>query len=166
MGEPFLRFFDRSQSKCDGSPIASVQTDNEVGAACRAAPGTAGQPKFAVHFPVRQRSPRPPSLPPPARHRLRYKGFDWLPHPQKTLPEIAHEVFSSLSCSARCCCSPPATAADLKVGDAAPDFTMTGSDGKTYKLSELNKQGKAVIVAWFPRAFTGRLHEGMHFLQE
>lgn len=49
----------------------------------------------------------------------------------------------------------PATAAELKVGDTAPDFTMTGSDGKTYKLSELNKQGKAVIVAWFPRAFTG-----------
>src|SRR5688572_26549899 len=44
---------------------------------------------------------------------------------------------------------------DLKVGDTAPDFTMTGSDGKTYKLSELNKQGKAVVLAWFPRAFTG-----------
>jgi peroxiredoxin Q/BCP len=47
------------------------------------------------------------------------------------------------------------SAEDLKVGDSAPDFTMTGSDGKTYKLSELNKQGKAVVVAWFPRAFTG-----------
>ena len=44
---------------------------------------------------------------------------------------------------------------ELKVGDTAPDFTMVGSDGKTYKLSELNKQGKAVVVAWFPRAFTG-----------
>ena len=43
----------------------------------------------------------------------------------------------------------------LKVGDTAPDFTMVGSDGKTYKLSELNKAGKAVVVAWFPRAFTG-----------
>jgi peroxiredoxin Q/BCP len=51
--------------------------------------------------------------------------------------------------------APTAIADDLKVGDAAPDFTMTGSDGKTYKLSELNKQGKAVVVAWFPRAFTG-----------
>jgi len=51
--------------------------------------------------------------------------------------------------------SPAAFGEDLKVGDAAPDFTMTGSDGKTYKLSELNKQGKAVVVAWFPRAFTG-----------
>jgi peroxiredoxin Q/BCP len=47
-----------------------------------------------------------------------------------------------------------ASAAELKVGDSAPDFTMVGSDGKTYKLSELNKQGKAVVIAWFPRAFT------------
>jgi peroxiredoxin Q/BCP len=47
------------------------------------------------------------------------------------------------------------SAEDLKVGDQAPDFSMVGSDGKTYKLSELNKQGKAVVVAWFPRAFTG-----------
>jgi peroxiredoxin Q/BCP len=46
-------------------------------------------------------------------------------------------------------------AAELKPGDTAPDFTMVGSDGKTYTLSELNKQGKAVVVAWFPRAFTG-----------
>ena len=51
--------------------------------------------------------------------------------------------------------APIASAEELKVGDTAPDFTMVGSDGKTYKLSELNKQGKAVVVAWFPRAFTG-----------
>ena len=45
-------------------------------------------------------------------------------------------------------------AADLKVGDAAPDFALPGSDGKTYKLS--NYKGKqAVVIAWFPKAFTG-----------
>lgn len=43
--------------------------------------------------------------------------------------------------------------ADLKEGDAAPDFELTGSDGKTYKLSEL--KGTAVVVAWYPKAFTG-----------
>jgi len=42
----------------------------------------------------------------------------------------------------------------LKAGDDAPDFSMVGSDGKTYKLSEF-KGKKAVVVAWFPRAFTG-----------
>jgi len=43
--------------------------------------------------------------------------------------------------------------AELKVGDAAPDFKLKGSDGKTYKLSDL--KGRAVVVAWFPKAFTG-----------
>ena len=45
-------------------------------------------------------------------------------------------------------------AADLKVGDAAPDFSLAGSDGKTYKLSDY-KGKQAVVIAWFPKAFTG-----------
>ena len=47
-----------------------------------------------------------------------------------------------------------ARAAELKVGDAAPEFSMKGSDGKTYTLSDF-KGKKAVVVAWFPKAFTG-----------
>jgi peroxiredoxin Q/BCP len=49
----------------------------------------------------------------------------------------------------------PATApsVELKVGDMAPDFNLKASDGKTYKLSEF-KGKKAVVVAWFPKAFT------------
>ena len=43
--------------------------------------------------------------------------------------------------------------AGLQVGDKAPDFTLQGSDGKTWKLSEL--KGRTVVVAWFPKAFTG-----------
>lgn len=43
--------------------------------------------------------------------------------------------------------------AELAVGDDAPDFELTGSDGEIYKLSEL--KGQAVVVAWFPKAFTG-----------
>ncbi len=42
----------------------------------------------------------------------------------------------------------------LKAGDAAPDFALPGSDGKTYRLSDF-KGKKAVVVAWFPKAFTG-----------
>ena len=45
-------------------------------------------------------------------------------------------------------------AADLKVGDPAPAFELPGSDGKTYKLSDF-KGKKAVVIAWFPKAFTG-----------
>jgi peroxiredoxin Q/BCP len=44
-------------------------------------------------------------------------------------------------------------AAELKVGDMAPDFTLPGTDGKTHKLSEYRGK-QAVVVAWFPRAFT------------
>jgi peroxiredoxin Q/BCP len=46
-----------------------------------------------------------------------------------------------------------AQAAEPKVGDAAPDFTLAGSDGKTYHLADF-KGKKAVVLAWFPRAFT------------
>ena len=46
------------------------------------------------------------------------------------------------------------TAAPLKVGDEAPDFALKGSDGKTYRLSDF-KGKKPVVVAWFPKAFTG-----------
>ena len=47
----------------------------------------------------------------------------------------------------------PAAAADLKVGDPAPDFTLKASDGKTYKVSDF-KGKQAVVLAWFPKAFT------------
>jgi len=45
------------------------------------------------------------------------------------------------------------SAAELKVGDPAPDFALSGSDGQTYKLRDL--RGKVVVLAWFPKAFTG-----------
>ena len=41
---------------------------------------------------------------------------------------------------------------ELKVGDAAPDFTLPASDGQTYSLAKL--RGKHVVLAWFPKAFT------------
>jgi len=43
--------------------------------------------------------------------------------------------------------------AELSVGDQAPDFKLEASDGKTYQLSDFKGQ-KAVVLAWFPRAFT------------
>lgn len=43
---------------------------------------------------------------------------------------------------------------ELNVGDTAPDFSLAASDGATYRLSDF--AGKTmVIVAWFPKAFTG-----------
>jgi peroxiredoxin len=45
------------------------------------------------------------------------------------------------------------TVPELKPGDAAPDFTLTGSDGQTYRLKDL--AGQPLALAWFPKAFTG-----------
>jgi peroxiredoxin Q/BCP len=47
----------------------------------------------------------------------------------------------------------PAFADELTVGDKAPDFKLQGSDGKIYSLADL--KGKTVVLAWFPKAFTG-----------
>ncbi len=44
--------------------------------------------------------------------------------------------------------------AELKVGDMAPAFSAPGSDGKTHTLAE-SKGKQAVVLAWFPKAFTG-----------
>ena len=47
----------------------------------------------------------------------------------------------------------PPNPVELKVGDQAPDFALQGSDGKVHKLSDY--KGKHVVLAWFPKAFTG-----------
>jgi len=46
-----------------------------------------------------------------------------------------------------------APSVELKVGDMAPDFNLPATDGKTYKLSSF-KGKQAVVLAWFPKAFT------------
>lgn len=39
------------------------------------------------------------------------------------------------------------------VGDPAPAFALPGSDGRTHELAEL--RDRWVVVAWFPKVFTG-----------
>ncbi len=41
----------------------------------------------------------------------------------------------------------------LKVGDQAPNFSLQGSDGEVHTLSDY--LGTTVVIAWFPKAFTG-----------
>ena len=43
---------------------------------------------------------------------------------------------------------------ELATGDDAPPFSLPGSDGKTHSLSE-HVGERAVVIAWFPKAFTG-----------
>lgn len=46
-----------------------------------------------------------------------------------------------------------ATAAPAE-GEPAPRFELPGSDGRVHRLSEhIGK--RAVVLAWFPKAFTG-----------
>lgn len=40
------------------------------------------------------------------------------------------------------------------VGDVAPGFRLVGSDGQTHTLADF-KDKQAVVLAWFPKAFTG-----------
>lgn len=51
-------------------------------------------------------------------------------------------------------CSTAVLAGEPKVGDPAPAFSLQGSDGKVYSLSDF-KGKSAVVLAWFPKAFTG-----------
>jgi peroxiredoxin Q/BCP len=63
----------------------------------------------------------------------------------KILQSLCLILFSLVSISSM--------ATDLKVGDMAPDFSLEATDGKTYKLSDFRGK-KAVVVAWFPMAYT------------
>ena len=45
------------------------------------------------------------------------------------------------------------SAVALEVGDRAPDFSLPGSDGNTYSLSQFAGE-KPVVIAFFPKAFT------------
>ncbi|TDQ37227.1 peroxiredoxin [Thiopseudomonas denitrificans] len=60
----------------------------------------------------------------------------------------------------------------LEPGEPAPDFTLPGSDGQTHRLADyLGKQ--AVVLAWFPKAYTSgctieckSLAENGHLIRE
>ena len=43
--------------------------------------------------------------------------------------------------------------AAVEVGQMAPDFELQGSDGQSHRLSDL--AGQYVMIAFFPKAFTG-----------
>lgn len=44
-------------------------------------------------------------------------------------------------------------AAGPQVGEPAPDFELAASDGKTYRLADFRGR-QAVVLAWFPKAYT------------
>ena len=46
-----------------------------------------------------------------------------------------------------------ASSRSLSVGDLAPEFSLSGSDGKQYSLSSYRGR-QAVVLVWFSKAFT------------
>jgi thioredoxin-dependent peroxiredoxin len=42
----------------------------------------------------------------------------------------------------------------LGPGDAAPEFELVGSDGRVHRLCDY-RNVESVVIAWFPKAFTG-----------
>jgi peroxiredoxin Q/BCP len=70
----------------------------------------------------------------------------------KTL-KVAMVAVSGAVLSAALAAQTPAPAAvELKVGDAAPAFSLPGTDGKTHALAQY--KGREVVIAWYPAAFT------------
>lgn len=60
----------------------------------------------------------------------------------------------------------------LEVGDLAPDFALPGSDGEIHRLADYRGE-QAVVLAWFPRAYTSgctieckSLAENGHLIRE
>ena len=50
--------------------------------------------------------------------------------------------------------APPPVKTHLKIGDAAPEFELSATDGKKYTLGQF-KGNNVVVLAFFPAAFTG-----------
>lgn len=48
----------------------------------------------------------------------------------------------------------PGSAVVPQPGDPAPEFELPASDGRVYRLSRLLEEGRFVVLAWFPMAFT------------
>jgi peroxiredoxin len=68
--------------------------------------------------------------------------------------ELTRFSFMGLVSAAGFAQNPPAGKTHLKVGEEAPDFTLTGTQGKPVKLSDYRGK-KSVVLAFFPAAFTG-----------
>jgi len=54
----------------------------------------------------------------------------------------------------------------LKVGDKAPDFELKASGNRTIHLYDLLKEGKPVVLAFFPAAWSSVCSEEMSVFQE
>jgi len=68
--------------------------------------------------------------------------------------QMASRTLSLLCATALSCLLAGGAAAGVAVGDAAPQFSLPGSDGASHSLEQYRGK-QAVVLAWFPKAFTG-----------
>ena len=81
-----------------------------------------------------------------------YNGISEIVFPQET--DIMRHLRLGFLFASILTMAASAPSAELTIGDPAPDFELVGSDGTTYRLADF-KGKRAVMVAWFPKAFTG-----------
>jgi peroxiredoxin Q/BCP len=65
----------------------------------------------------------------------------------------SHNLSRWCAALALCATVAAAYAADVTVGDPAPNFKLEGTDGKTYDLADF-KGKQTVVLAWYPKAYT------------
>lgn len=71
---------------------------------------------------------------------------------RKILFSLLFLIAFSITANAQAAPKPLGT--HLKIGDAAPDFVLTDTEGKPVKLSDF-KGKKSVVLAFYVLAFTG-----------
>jgi cytochrome oxidase Cu insertion factor (SCO1/SenC/PrrC family) len=74
---------------------------------------------------------------------------------QKSGPSPTNETSANAANAAQAGAQQPAAPqTQLKVGDAAPDFALTDTEGQTVRLSDFRGK-KNVVLAFYVLAFTG-----------
>ena len=68
--------------------------------------------------------------------------MSWFPRANRMITILATMAVSGV-----------AYAADLEIGQPAPDFALPDQDGKIHKLADY--RGKNVILAFYPKDLTG-----------
>jgi hypothetical protein len=78
-----------------------------------------------------------------------------VPTPGRTRPGSAHawRALALIAWLSLLCPADPIPAAELAVGEKAPDFTLQGSDGSNVSLAQFIGK-RDLVLAWFPKAFT------------